>query len=192
MYARSVEEAAGRLRELRRDEWQQFAVAGLALALALTATQARPSLVMPLFIGGLVEEARGIRTLWLRWELVDRLAGDRDAYAIEDVRDYAARETTMSRRRSFANVIRCRRAEPVAARLRPVTDDLDALVRELEDDGLSLDPVAAIACARLTSDVETSPLLNPGLPSEDLLARVRQIRSGFERRRGRPAARTEQ
>jgi hypothetical protein len=60
-----------------------------------------------------------------------------------------------------------------------VADELDALAAELEDDGLALDPVAAVACVRLLSDLPASPLLNPAAPVSDLRSRIRQIRSGF-------------
>ena len=45
-----------------------------------------PRACMPLFIGGIVVGARGMRALWRRWDLLDRLAGDRDAYTIAEVR----------------------------------------------------------------------------------------------------------
>ena len=67
-------------------------------------------------------------------------------------------------------------------RLVAVGDELEALAAELEDDGLELDPVAAVACARLLSDIPASPLLNPAAPVVVLRARIRQIRSGFAER----------
>jgi len=51
--ARTVDGAAGKLRELRRDEREGFGVAAAAVALALAATELRPDLAMPLFLGGL-------------------------------------------------------------------------------------------------------------------------------------------
>jgi len=42
--------------------------------------------------------------------------------------------------------------------------------------------VAAVACARLLSDIPASPLLNPAAPVVVLRARIRQIRSGFAER----------
>jgi hypothetical protein len=39
-----------------------------------------------------------------------------------------------------------------------------------------------VACTRLLTDLEGSPLLNPALPPEELRSRVRRIRSGFEAR----------
>ena len=61
-------------------------------------------------------------------------------------------------------------------------DDLEALIRDLDDHELVLDPPAAVACARLLSDPMNSPLLDATAPAEDVRSRVRQIRSGFDHR----------
>jgi len=189
MYARAVEDACTRLRELRQEEWQDLALAALALGFALAATQVRPAFAMPLFLGGAVVGAVGVRALWRRWDLLERLAADRDAHVISEVRAYASREATMERRRSFAASIRSRRAQPgpaFEARIRSVAEELEALVSELEDGELAFDPACAVACARLVSDPAESPLLNPALPPEELRSRVHQIRSGFTIRDSRP------
>ena len=186
MYARAVDEASSRLRELRQEEWQDLGLAALSIGLALTATQLRPALAMPFFLGGVVLGARGIRALWRRWDLVERLAGERDAYVIPEVLAYAAREATVDRRRTYAVLIRGQLQQTgVVYRDREmlVAEELEALARELEDDELALDPACAVACMHLLSDVSESPLLNSALPPELLRSRVRQIRSGFEARR---------
>ena len=72
MYARAVDDASARLQELRQEEWQELGLAALALG--------------PLFLGGILVGARGVRALWRRWDLLDRLAGDHDAYTIAEVR----------------------------------------------------------------------------------------------------------
>ena len=61
MSARAVHEADVRLRELRHDQWLDFALAAVVFGLALAATQIRPSLAMPLFLGGVFAWALGIR-----------------------------------------------------------------------------------------------------------------------------------
>lgn len=181
MYARAVDNASARLRELRQDEWGNLGLAALVLGLAVAATELRPELALPLFLGGLVAAARGVRALWRRWDLVERLSGERDAYVIAEIRAFALRETTTERRHTFAALIRNTLAHPglaFEARIAGAADELAALAAELDDE-LELDPAAAVACARLLSDVTGSPLLNPSLPQEDLRSRVRQIRSGF-------------
>lgn len=185
MYARAVDEAGERLRILRREECGDFALAAFALASAVAVTQVHQELAMPLFLGGLGVAVLGVRAALLRWELVERLAGDRDAHAIPEVLAYASREGTMQRRRTFAALLRRELPQPgrvADARLDVVAAELEALVCELEDDALALDPVAAVSCLRLVSDVSRSPLLNSTLPAEELRSRIRQIRSGFESR----------
>jgi hypothetical protein len=182
MYARAVDDASARLQELRREEWQELTLAALALGLALVATQIHPALAMPLFIGGVIVGGRGMTALWRRWDLVDRLAAERDAHAIAEVRAYASRQATTARRHHFAALIRGTVRRPGSAvelRVRAARDELEALASELEDENLALDPASAIACLRLLSDPVLSPLLNPELPQQDLRSLVHQIRSGF-------------
>ena len=182
MYARAVDQADARLRDLRLEERGELGLAAAALAASVVATEVFPALVAPLFIGGLFVGALGARAMWRRWDLLERLSGDRDAHVIDEVRAFALREATLDRRRSFAALIRSRLFEATLAgeaRVLAVADDLEALAVDLEDGDLALDPAAAVACMRLLSDVARSPLLNRELPAEDLRARVLQIRCGF-------------
>ena len=183
MHARAVDDAAIRLRELRREEWGDFGLGALALGVSVVATQVHPSLTLPLFVGGLIVGVLGVRALWRRWDLVERLSGDPDAYMIAEVLEFASREATMERRQALAVSIRSRLRAPVEARLTEATEELEALVSDLEETDLALDPACAVACTRLLSDVVESPLLNPALPPEDLGSCVRRIRSGFRSRR---------
>jgi hypothetical protein len=91
MYARDVDEAAVRLGYLRRQTREQLGVAAVALVLAVGAAVAQPVLAVPLFLGGVVVGALGLRSFWCHWDLLDRLAADRDAHTIPEVRAYAGR-----------------------------------------------------------------------------------------------------
>ena len=179
MYARAVDDAASRLRDLRQEERGEFGLAALALALSLVATRLRPELAMPLFLGGLVVGALGVRAAWRRWEIVDRLAGEHDAYVISEIREHAVHEATMERRRMLAAYARTWLDEPITHRIDAAAAELNALASELDDDTLTLDPACAVACVRLLSDPGQSPLLNPALPPDELRSRISQIRSGF-------------
>ncbi|MGH3017384.1 MAG: hypothetical protein ACRDLU_03310 [Gaiellaceae bacterium] len=181
-----MDDATEHLRELRHEEWAGFALAAFAIGLSLAATQVRPALALPLFLGGVVIGVLGTRAFWRRWDLLDQLAEERDAYVIADVVAYASREATIERRRGFAAFIRGVVREPglgCEERVRVAADDLEALASELEAEELAFDPACAVACLRLLSDPVASPLLNPRLPPEDLRSRVLQIRSGFSTRR---------
>jgi hypothetical protein len=179
MYARAVDDAAARLRDLRREEWSDLGLAGLALAIALGATEVYPDLALPLFVGAVVVGARGIRAFWRRWDLVDRLAGEADAYVIPEVLVHASREAIMERRRTFAGIIRSKLREPMDARFVIAAGELELLADELEDAGLVLDPVSAVLCMRFVTDPVESPLLNRELPPDEVHSCVHQIRSGF-------------
>ena len=181
MDASAVDEAARRLRDLRQDEWLDLGLGALAFGLALAATTLYPPLALPLFIGGVAASCLGVRALWLRWDLVDRLASERDAHAIAAVRAYATRETSPERRRAFAAGIRARLADPVfaAGPGQAAATELEALARELEDAALALDPVSAVVCARLVDDPARSRLLRPDAGGLELRSCVRQVRSGF-------------
>lgn len=185
MHARAIDEASSRLRKLRQEEFEDLGLASLSIALALAATQIRPVLAIPLFLGGVAVGVLGMRALWRRWDLVDQLAGERDAYVIPEVLAHAARETTVDRRHAHASRIRGELQHARLAygdRVMLAAEELEALACELEDDRLALDPACAVACMRLLSDPSASPLLNLALPPEELRSRVRRIRSGFEAR----------
>ena len=188
MYARTVDEAAVRLRELRHEEWERIGVALAAMTLALAAAQAHHPLTMPLFLGGLVVGALGVRTFWRRWDLVDRLSGEPDAHAIAEILDYASREATLERRTDYAVSIRRRLRDGSLfdTRLERVADELDGLACELEDSGLTLDPACAVACRRLVTDPAESALFDQAVSAEELLASIRRIRFGFRPAPGAP------
>jgi hypothetical protein len=186
--ARTLDQAATRLEELGGEVKQDLAVAAVALALSLLATELRPSFAIPLFVGGVGVALLGVRALWRRWDLVDRLAGDCDAYVIREVRAYAVREASQESRRSLAMSIRCGLNSPVTAYWSrdEVADELETLAAELDDETLELDPDAAVACMRLLRDPEVSPLLT-GAPPEEIRASIRRVRAGFRPRCTRAA-----
>ena len=180
MYARAVDDAGARLRELGHQGWQSLALGVVAFGLALGATQVRPSFAVPLFVGGLVVLASGVRTVWRHWDLLDCLTDDRDAYVIPEVLARARRETTMERRRGFAAEIRRTLAGRPTDRApgTGVAEELAALAAELEDPGLALDPACAVACMRLLCD-PASPLFDPDAFDAEVRGRVVRIRAGF-------------
>ena len=183
MYSRAVDEAAVQLRGLRRDEWSSFGLGAAAIGLALVATQVRPAFAIPLFLGGIVVAAGGVRAAWRHWDLLERLAAERDAYVIPEVFARASREATMERRTSYAAMIRANGSRDPRRGLGPCEaaawNEVDELVGDLLDDRLELDPASAMLCVRLLDDLEGSPLLNPARPAEELRSRTRQIRAGF-------------
>ena len=189
MHARAIDDAGNRLRELRREEWQDIALAVVALGLALAATRGAPTLALPLFVGALAVGALGIRALWRHWDLVDRLADESDAYSLSEVQAYARREATMARRRTSAALIRDHLEPAADARLEEdIAGGLAVLADKLEDASLDMSPSCAVACRRLVSDPAQSPLLDPQRPLVELRATVLRIQAGFTSRAGDHAA----
>jgi hypothetical protein len=182
MYARAVDDAGARLRELGHRGWESLAVGVAALGLALGATQLHEPLAVPLFLGGLAVLLRGVRTVWRHWDLLDGLTDDRDAYVIPEVLARARRETTMDRRRAFAADLRGTLAHPAGyVHCADVAEELTALACELEDPSLALDPACAVACMRLLSD-PGSPLFDPEALDAEVRGRVARVRAGFSER----------
>jgi hypothetical protein len=179
MIARAVDDASSRLHDLRVEECEDGAVAVAALVLAVVAATIRPGLALPLFLGGLFVGFRGLRAAWRRWDLVDRLLVEPDAYTISEVRARAKHEASMSNRRGLSRLIRCSLASDENTRIAWVSRELAALADDLLDPQLELEPAAAVACSRLLTEPATSPLLNSALPVEDLRSRIVQIRAGF-------------
>jgi hypothetical protein len=187
MYARAVDDAAAQLQNLRRVSWQDLALAAVTLILAVVVTQIHPPLALPLLLGGVTVGGLGIRALWRRWDIVERLSGERDAYVIAEVLAFASREATMERRHGYAESIRRLLEQPewdFDPRSSAAREELEALASELDDGELELDPACAVACARLLREVAQSPLLlTPAQPPAELCSRIRQIRFGFHPRR---------
>lgn len=189
MYARAVEEAAVQLRGLRHEQWGSLALGGSAVAGALAATQAWPALAVPLFVGGLVVGAGGVRAALRRSALLDHLAGDRDAYVISDVLAHASLEGTMDRRRTYAALIRRRLTEPaLEPPIQDAAEELEALASDLVDEGLALDPACAVLCVRMLTDLVESPFLRAAAPRGELRSCVGRIRGGFSSRPAGSAA----
>jgi hypothetical protein len=182
MVARAVEQADRRLRDLRREEWEDGAVAAAALVLAVAASVVRPEFGLPLLVGGVFVAGRGIVAGWRRWDLLDRLVVERDAYAIPEVRARGEQEAGMPNRRWLSLAIRSRLELAANPRIVANAEELSALAEELLDPHLAIDPACAAACSRLLTDELSSPLINSGLPAEDVRSRLVQIRCGFHRR----------
>jgi hypothetical protein len=190
VYAWEIDRATIELHGLRQEEWVNAVLAMLMFGLALGASGFAPSLAVPLLVGGLTSSVLAARAYWRRWDLLDRLALDREAYRIPEVRRRADHSATMDSRHVLADCVRNLLdppGYPCAARVRAEAEGLEALARELDDPGLSLDPACAVACKRLLTEADVSPLFNETLPADDTSARVRQIRAGFKQRNERRA-----
>jgi hypothetical protein len=185
MVARDVEQATAELRSLRHEVWQQLGLALAAFGLAVAASQIRPAFAVPLLIGGIASLFLFVHALAKRFELIDTLVRDPDAYAIPEVRRRGEEAASMQSRRSLAVSIHCLLNQPglaVPSRVGAAARDLEVLAEELDDERLALDPASAVACRRLLNDVLESPLRNAAFPREDVHSRICQILAGFRPR----------
>src|SRR5262249_757245 len=135
-----------------------------------------------LLLGGMASLALGVRDEIRRWELIDRSVLDRDAYEIPVVRDRACRAATMENRRSLAASARALVTRPefvATGRADLLGRELEMLAGRVDDPGLRLDPLAAISCERLLTEVAQSPLRNPTAPVEDARALIWSVLAGF-------------
>jgi hypothetical protein len=184
MNAEAIEQAERRLHELRLDEWSDLGLAATAMGLALAAGVLHPPFTLPLLIGALASAVLAGRAFFRRLELSDRLLLDRDAYAIPEIRRRGEEIASMESRRALAQVVRARMTPVPGYSGSPgvvaMTEELRALASELDDEGLSLDPVCAARCHQLVNNYAESPLLNSLLPDEDVQVWIRRIRLGFE------------
>ena len=185
MYAWQIDKAASELRALWHEEVLDTVLAAVAFGLAMAASELDHSLAVPLLVGGLTSILLAGRAFWRHWDLLDRLLLERDAYRISEVRRRADRSARMANRQVLAGSITSLLRHPYAAcaaRVLAEAEGLEALSSELEDSGLILDPVCAVACERLLRDWGSSPLYNEALPAGDTGVRIRQISAGFDRR----------
>jgi hypothetical protein len=158
-----VDENAVRLRELRREEWADTLLTVVVLGLALAASQTHSVLATPLVVAFIGAVILALRAFWRRWELLDRLLLDRDAYAIAEVRARAEHIASMKNRHDLASSIRSLLEETRSTPPQPaaaLADELEALAVELDDAQLGLDPRCAVLCQHLLTDGSESPPLN--------------------------------
>ncbi len=181
MTARRIKEAENRLRDLRREEWSDLALAGLVWGLALGASVVHSPFAGPLFAGALAVAFLAARAFFRRWNLFDGLLLDRDAYSIPEVRGRAEHIASMAA--SVRSRLKPAPGFPLPTRVAAVAEELAELADELENEDLALDPQCAVRCLVLLTDFTDSPLLNELLPAQDVQVRIRQIRAGFEERR---------
>jgi hypothetical protein len=176
--------AQRRLHDLRIDEWSDLGLSVLALVGALAASAVHPPFAFPLFIGGVAALALGGRALFQRVTLVDELLLDEGAYTIGEIRRRGEELASMKSRRVLAGCVRGRLVPvsgfPLDPRVVAFREELRALADELDDEGLSLEPVCAARCRQFVGDDASSPLLNRALPADEIGSWIRRIRMGFD------------
>jgi hypothetical protein len=176
----------------RRIERDRRNVRDAALLALLSVVCVAPSalvsagLALALVVGAALEIV--LASLWRSRSLtlVRELALHRAAYSIPEVRAFGSRAASPARRARLAGRLEDVRAAaprgPLVARLGAFAGELDALAEALRSPELELDPICAVACLRLLTEPQRSPLLNASLPADDLSVTLHHIRAGFSSR----------
>jgi len=182
MDARGVERQRDELRELRTRIVGGLLLAPGAFAGALVATHLAPQLAVPLFVGASFVALRAMVAYVRRQLLIEDLALDSEALAIEDVRRFALRAASPKSRAVLATSIR-RMLEASDGRVTGVEAsraELEELADALDDGRLALELTEAARLHKLASE-GWPPLYDPGASSVAARARLRHILSGFHR-----------
>jgi hypothetical protein len=179
-----IREAERNLHELRHEEWSDLTLAAVAIVGSLIATQAAPTLALPLFAGGVVVAILGGRAFFRRWDLCERLMLDPEAFqGIPEIHARVEDAASVESRAILARSARDLLAAPApyrTIRIDAFAAELAKLADELDDRSLELDPLCAVRCKRLLTDTSESALLNPAVPADGLRIALKLIRAGFE------------
>ena len=187
MDARTVSQAAGELASLRRLALQRLAVALGASLVAGPAALLDVRLAVAFGAGALFEAILALTSSAQRRALIASLAVDRDAYLLPEVRRHGAALATMKSRRalarSIASMLRAASGSRVGVelvdRVTWQAPALAALAHALIEPENVVEPTAMAACVQLLTDGRMSPLLNPGLPRDELEGALRRIHAGI-------------
>jgi hypothetical protein len=186
MHERALEEAAARVRQLRRRvrDAGVLALVAAVLALALTAlsTPLAVSFAVAALIEGVVAAAAALR---LRATL-EMLALVGRAYAIPEVKMYAGKIAGVRGRRRTAEAFQrmlCQGDDQAVLwlpeRVHAVERELRTLADALTTADGRLGLIGAVACRQLVTNPVRSPLYNPELSVEELDARIHHITRAF-------------
>ena len=182
MHARGVERQRDELRGLRTRVVEGLVLGPTVFAGALVASHVYAPLAVPLFVGASFVAVRAMIAFVRRQLLIEDLALDSEALAIDDVRRFALRAASPKSRAALAQSIR-RMLEASDGRVKGVEAsraELEELADALEDERLELELTEAVRLHKLDSE-GWLPFYEPGASSVDARARLRHILNGFHR-----------
>jgi hypothetical protein len=184
MDARTVERSGERLRTLKAQSIDGLLLAPAAFAAALVATRLAPSFAFPVFVGACVVASRGMLAYVRRQLLVEELALDPHAQALDEVRRFALRAASPARRAELAQSIRrmLQASEGRAACVEANRTQLEELAAALEDEELELEPAEAVKLNRMAAEGWPQLYDTCSTPAE-ASDRLSHILNGFHRAR---------
>jgi hypothetical protein len=184
MTDREVEQAAAQVARMRVQGWRLRACAAtLIVATFALRGAARPLAATLLALAALIVATDVVRATRLRM-MVERLALEPAAYAIESVCKFGARAASPSQCELLAMRLRDIMANAteqpiVPERVLAYQSEIEELSARLGRPGAQLGAPEAVACRRLLTRCADSPLYNPRIPAEDLGAALRRIAAGI-------------
>ena len=190
MTARELEEAQAEIRRRRRSALDCVLAAVGAAALAPALLTLSGALAVSAAIGAGLLVLRAAFAMVRRRGLLERLVLESGALVIPEVRTFAARLVAPSSRTRLAHSIRSmvRDAFRPASRLHCLflvdrvavyARELEAIARDLSSPSIRVEPASVARCHWLLTNAAENPLYDRALPSEQLGAILRTIRSGM-------------
>ena len=180
-------ECAGR--SLERKQRRAREATGAAAVCAVLTTVAVPfSLTAGLacLAGTVAASLMALANVISRRDLIRRLALNPHAHAIGAVRDYGLRLVSPAQREKLAAwlyEVVYEATVPgnwyLADRVSLHAAQLELLASEFASSWLRIRPASAAACLHLLTHGPESPLYNPDIPAEELLATIERIRIGI-------------
>jgi hypothetical protein len=187
-------ESVGQLLERRRIRMHGCAATAVASALAGVAIAPFTfRYALALLLGAAVAAALANANRLIRHDAIARLALDPSAYDLAEVRRHGSRLIRPAERQRLAEWLHeiVREAHIpgnwyLADRVSLHATQLESLAREIVAPRVNVGPVAMALCRRLLSHAVESPLYNPEVPAEELIATIQRIRRGITVRVGHP------
>jgi hypothetical protein len=182
MHARALEEASGRIRQMRRAMREAIVLALVMTVLAAGVAPVSRQLGGALAIAAVVEAiVLGVRYMRRR-QLLEHLAVVPAAYEIAEVAAYGQKATRRCERErmveAFGRMLDDGASAPVLwlpERVAALEIELRAVSDALRTAGSTVQAPAVIACRQLVTNPVRSGLYNPDLPIEDVRTKLQLI-----------------
>ena len=189
MTAREIDTAASQLEQIRDQRRARLLVAAAAAGLAASALPVSDALAVALVCGAAFLLVLAIVDTLRRRDLIFRLALNKHAYAVPEVRRYGNGLVAPSGRRRAAEALErvLRNAGSpgsyyLAGRVRACRREIRELAEALRAPESQVEPTSLAMCWQLLCSGVDSPLYNWHLPAEDLRMTVRRIHAGIRHR----------
>jgi hypothetical protein len=182
MNAREIEHAGDYLARKRSRFREGVLVAAVCALLAAAIGPFALNAALALLVGSAAAATFAVAHKLGYRDAIARLALEPSAYVLPDIRHYGARLTLPAERAKLAawlyEVVQEAQIPGnwyLADRVARYEVQIRAVAWQMAASGVPIPPASVVACHRLLTRASESPLYNPDLPAEDLLARLERI-----------------